>query len=67
MSQAGHVPAVEVEVTAVLAAVEPGGRGVNRNLWMVPFGIAACINCCPGLGITVTPCGINCNCPVVCP
>ena len=46
---------------------EDGGMGVKRKRWTWPLGMAACISCWPGPGMTVTPCGMICNCPWVWP
>lgn len=68
-----HLPAAVALVVVLLllllllAAVADVDSGVKRKRWTVPFGIAACMSCCPGPGRTVIPWGINCNCPVVCP
>lgn len=43
------------------------GNGVNRKRCTWPLGSAACINCCPGPGMTVTPWGMTCSCPAVWP
>lgn len=41
--------------------------GVKRKRCIWPLGSAACISCCPGPGMTVTPWGMTCSCPDVCP
>lgn len=55
--QAQVLPAAVVEtvVVVLLVAVAVVASGVKRNRWTVPFGIAACISCCPGPGSIVTP------------
>lgn len=58
---AGFVGVVVVGVA--VEADEEGAIGVKRKRWTWPLGMAACINCCPGPGMTVTPWGIICNCP----
>lgn len=42
-----------IPVLDVGAAAE--GKGVKRKRCTWPFGIDACMSCCPGPGMTVTP------------
>jgi hypothetical protein len=54
-SKALPAVAVETVVVVVLAVVAVVVKGVKRNRCTVPFGIAACMSCCPGPGRIVTP------------
>lgn len=55
-------------ITPVLGVgVAAEAMGVKRKRCIWPLGSAACISCCPGPGMTVTPWGMTCSCPDVCP
>lgn len=59
-------------VTAALGVVAGLGTGavapgVKRKRCTWPLGMAACMSCCPGPGMTVTPWGMTCSWPVVWP
>ena len=54
----GVVVGAVTGVTAVLAVVVGVGTdapGVKRKRCTWPLGMAACMSCCPGPGMTVTP------------
>lgn len=61
------MPVAVTAVTVALPEVTGGGRGVKRKRCSCPLGRAACMSCCPGPGMTVTPWGMTWSWPVVCP
>ena len=68
LAGAAEVPVVGTGMGACLeAGAGAGGMGVKRKRCTWPLGMAACMSCWPGLGMTVTPAGMSCSWPVVWP